>query len=181
MRELEQLSSQGYIDLLYGDASQVNTLGYIPYGWQFAEEQVAIPVSKSESIHCWAFISRNNQCHFWTNYRSISSDFVIDKLEQLSWQIKRPTVLVLDNAGCHVARKVKQRLPFWQSRGLYIFYLPPYSPHLNIAETLWRKLKYEWLKPEDYLCTQNLFFTVTAALAAVGTDLFIHFSPFRLC
>ena len=33
---------------------------------------------------------------------------------------------------------------------LYIFFLPRYSPHLNKAETYWRKAKYEWLKPVDY-------------------------------
>jgi transposase len=36
---------------------------------------------------------------------------------------------------------VQQRRGFWQERGLLLFYLPPYSPHLNIAEVLWRKLK----------------------------------------
>ena len=25
-----------------------------------------------------------------------------------------------------------------------------YSPHLNKAETYWRKAKYQWLKPADY-------------------------------
>jgi transposase len=28
--------------------------------------------------------------------------------------------------------------------------LVPNSPHLNKAETYWRKAKYEWLKPSDY-------------------------------
>ena len=30
------------------------------------------------------------------------------------------------------------------------FYLPRYSPHLNKAETHWRKAKYECLQPADY-------------------------------
>jgi transposase len=33
---------------------------------------------------------------------------------------------------------------------LFVRFLPPYSPHLNLAEVLWRKLKYEWLRPQDY-------------------------------
>jgi transposase len=33
----------------------------------------------------------------------------------------------------------------------------PYSPHLNLAETLWRKLKTEWLVVEDYLEQDCLF------------------------
>lgn len=65
----------------------------------------------------------------------------------------------------------------WQKQGLYVFYLPSYSPHLNIVETLWRKLKYEWLQPEDYTNKQTLCYGVWQALAAVGNSLTIGFSP----
>jgi hypothetical protein len=58
--------------------------------------------------------------------------------------------------------------------------LPPDSPHLNIAETLWRKLKCEWLQPEDYATTDGLFYQVRQALAAVGKGLKIRFSEFSL-
>jgi len=58
-------------------------------------------------------------------------------------------------------------------------YLPPYCPHLNIVEVLWRKLKYQWLQVQDYLETQTLFYRVRQALAAVGTLLQIHFAPFQ--
>ncbi|MDR1645358.1 MAG: hypothetical protein LBS05_05990 [Tannerellaceae bacterium] len=36
--------------------------------------------------------------------------------------------------------------------------MPPYSPHLNIAETLWRILKGKWIRPPDYVSTDNLFY-----------------------
>ncbi|MBD0289056.1 MAG: transposase, partial [Flavisolibacter sp.] len=68
----------------------------------------------------------------------------------------------------------------WQQRGLYLFYLPPYCPHLNIVERLWKELKARWLRPKDYLTTDTLFYAVTLALAAVGKDLFIHYSNFKL-
>jgi len=45
---------------------------------------------------------------------------------------------------------VKERGALWQKRGLFMFFLPPYNSHLNIAEILWRNLKYEWLCPGDY-------------------------------
>ena len=61
-----------------------------------------------------------------------------------------------------------------------IFAPSQHSPHLNIVETLWRKLKYEWLAPQDYCDPQNLFCQVRLALAAVGTSLFIRFAPFAL-
>gem|GEM_PF-6935554 len=36
------------------------------------------------------------------------------------------------------------------------FHLPTYSPHLNLAETVWRKLKYEWLSASDYSSKEHL-------------------------
>ena len=78
-----------------------------------------------------------------------------------------------------LAQAVKERKPFWQERGLFVFYLPSYSPHLNIVEILWRTLKYQWLRPQDYLDTQTLFYQVRQALDAMGTLLHIHFKPFQ--
>jgi transposase len=66
----------------------------------------------------------------------------------------------------------------WQARGLFVFYLPRYAPHLNIVETLWRKLKYEWLQPSDYATRETLRYGVRQALKAIGESLFIHFSGF---
>ncbi|MBC8135848.1 MAG: transposase [Fibrella sp.] len=45
---------------------------------------------------------------------------------------------------------MKKRRAAWEAKGLYILFLPVYSPELNIAEILWRELKYEWLQPGDY-------------------------------
>ncbi|MDR1091343.1 MAG: transposase [Prevotella sp.] len=92
----------------------------------------------------------------------------------------KTTFVVLDNARIHKAKDIRERIPYWQNRGLYIFYLPPYSPHLNIAETLWRKLKKEWINPEDYLTKDNLFYAVNRCMANVGGNLNIKFSHFNL-
>jgi transposase len=85
-----------------------------------------------------------------------------------------------DNARVHKACQVQERQGFWQESGLFLFYLPPYSPQLNIAEVLWRKLKGEWLQPGDYTDADTLFYRTYQALAAVGGLLKIHFSEFAL-
>jgi transposase len=58
-------------------------------------------------------------------------------------------------------------------------YLPPYSPHLNIAETVWRKLKKEWLNPEDYPEKNKLLYATNRCLAALGTHVCIKFCHFN--
>jgi len=94
-------------------------------------------------------------------------------------KIAKETFVVLDNARVHSSKTFRERLPFWQQRGLFVFLLPTYSPHLNIAETLWRKLKCEWLVPEDYLEKDGLLYAVNRCMANIGKELTIKFSPFN--
>jgi hypothetical protein len=175
---LEQQSEAGHIDLFYGDESQVSEEGYVPYGWQFPDEKIGIEVSKGEAINCFALISRKNELVYQCTPQNLTADFIIEQLDAFSLSLAKPTIVALDNARIHTANKVKKCLEGWQQRGLYIFYLPPYSPHLNIAERLWKELKSRWLKPEDYRTADTLFYAVRLALDAVGKDLSIHFSNF---
>lgn len=139
-----------------------------------------MPSAKDVGLNCFALLNRADELLFKTTTQKITSSFIIEQFEQLSLSIQKTTVLVLDNARVHTSKKIQGRRTFWQERGLFLFCLPPYSPHLDIAEVLWRKLKYEWLQPSDYTSSDTLFYTVKQALAAVGTDLTIHFSDFAL-
>ncbi len=94
--------------------------------------------------------------------------------------LRKLTVLVLDNAPVHTSKLIQTRRAAGEARGLFVLYLPRYAPHLNIVETLWRKLKYEWLTPKVYDTLDGLCYTVRQALAAVGTRLWINFSTFSL-
>lgn len=173
------MSQHGWIDLYYGDESRVSLQPCVPYAWQFRDEAVFMPSTQGRGLNCFALLSRANECRFETSTKNMNGAFIVEQLEKLSFELKRLTVVVLDNAPAHVAKRVQERREFWQQRGLFLFYLPSYSPHLNITEVLWRKLKYQWLRPQDYLDTGALFYQVRQALAAVGTLLKIHFAPFQ--
>lgn len=154
--------------------------GCVPYGWQFAHEKVFVPSSQGAGLNCFALLTRANGCHFATTLHSIDSAFVVEQLEKMSCSLERMPVVVLDNARVHKSKVVQERRHVWEERGLFLFYLPPYSPHLNIAEVLWRKLKYEWLQPKDYADAHTLFERTRQTLAAVGNQLTINFSEFAL-
>jgi transposase len=111
------------------------------------------------SINCFALLSRASELLSATTRQRITSSFIVERFERLSFSIRKPTVLVLDNARAHKSRQAQERCPFWQARGLHIFHLLSYSPHLNIAEALWRKLKYEWLQPADYTTVEGLSYS----------------------
>ena len=130
-------------------------------------------------VNIFGLIGRTNQCHWAMTQQNIDSQFVANHLDDLSLKISKETFIVLDNASIHQSKLLRQNLDAWQKRGLFIFFLPTYSPHLNIAETMWRKLKTEWLYPEDYLEKDSLFYAVNRCMANVGIKLKINFSPFN--
>jgi hypothetical protein len=142
--------------------SRVSIEPCVPYCWQFPGEDVFMPTSKEIGLNCFALLSRGNELLFVTTRDRITSGFIIEQLERLSFSIKKVTVVVLDNARAYTSQQKKDRRPNWQQRD---------SPHLNITETLWRKLKYEWLHASDYLRTEGLFHRVRQALAAVGSNI----------
>ena len=177
--EYEQLSESGLIDLYYGDESGISLQPSVPYGWQFANEEVSGPSENGSAINCFGLFTRSNRAWTATSEKAIDAAFVVEQLERFSFSLSKLTVVVLDNARIHTGRKMRERIAGWQSRGLFVFYLPTYSPHLNIAETVWRKLKYEWLSAEDYQSKGHLQYAVSLALSAFGKSLKIKFSLFK--
>jgi len=179
LSELERLAQQQQIDLYYADEAAVSLEPCVPYAWQFPDEAVAMPSSPGKGVNCFAMLTRDNRVLVETTRGSISAEFILEQIERFSLRLQRLTVVVVDNAGIHRARVIKEQIQVWQQRGLFLFYLPRYSPHLNIVETLWRKLKYEWLTPSDYETRDTLSYGVRQALKAVGESLFIQFSRFN--
>jgi transposase len=114
-----------------------------------------------------------------TTESAIGAGTVIEYPEKLSFCIEKKTVLIPDNAGVHKSGSIMERIPFRQQRGLFITFLPPYSPHLNIAETVWRKPGKEWLNPEDYPEKDKLFHAANRWLAALGKQVCINFCHFN--
>ena len=167
------------IDLYYADESHVCTEGYIPYGWQFPREDIHVPSQKIARLNIFGMTTRDNRYEGFTSRGGITADRLADFLDMFSLRHReRNTVIVLDNASIHRSKTMKEMRPVWEGRGLFLFYLPPYSPHLNIAETLWRILKGKWIRPQDYESTDSLFYATDRALASVGTSLLVNYSHY---
>lgn len=176
---MELLSEHKLIDLFYGDESHFSSQGYVPYGWQFKGENVCVLSEKGYKFNVFGLISRDNRCIWSATEKSINANFVIEQLDRLSFSIKKETVVVLDNASLHKGKKMKERMAIWQQRGLFIFFLPTYSPELNIAETLWRVMKTKWIRTQDYMEKDDLSYAINRCLTNVGKELKINFKKFN--
>jgi len=113
----------------------------------------------------------------WVNDGPIDSAFVIRAIDEWAAGLIMLTVLVLDNASLHRSKALQARLASWQEQGLFVFFLPTYSPHLNKAECLWRKMKYEWLPDSAYTSYETLKAAVEQILATYGQQYQIQFDP----
>ena len=176
LQELERLYGKGEINLFYGDESHVCTEGYVPYGWQFRGENVYIPSQKAKRLNIFGMIDRGNRFEGFSTSDSIDAGKIVDFLDRFSFLVEKKTFIVLDNASVHRNTKIRQMRPVWEKRGLFLFYIPPYSPHLNIVETLWRIMKGKWLRPQDYVCAETLFYATNRVLAAIGRGLRINYT-----
>ena len=64
---------------------------------------------------------------------------------------------MLDNAKVHQFKPFKAMKEVWAKRNLFIFYLPPYSPHLNIIERMWQEMKARWINEKIMKQQTNYF------------------------
>lgn len=85
----------------------------------------------------------DKRLHFDLLEGNVTSEHVIAFVTALTKDAKagRVTVMVLDNAAFHSSRLVQATRPLWEERDVYLRHLPPYSPHLNPIEALWKRLK----------------------------------------
>jgi transposase len=109
----------------------------------------------------------------------MNGDLIIAFIDDFAKTITQRTVIILDNATIHHSDAFKDKIDEWEQMDLYIFFLPTYSPHLNLIETLWRKIKYEWLKPQDYLDFDTLTNAIENIVLEVGKKFKINFGELK--
>jgi len=91
-----------------------------------------------------------------TKRRALKRNITTDKLNKhdiKNKMIKEETIyLILDNYSVHKSEFIKKVAKILN---IQLIYLPPYSPHLNPIEQLWRKMKniikQYLIKSDDYL------------------------------
>ena len=106
----------------------------------------------------------------------IDSNFIIEQINHFACTLKKHTIIILDNAKVHRLKAMKAMQEIWAKRQLFIFYLPPYSPQLNIIERVWKELKERWIKVQDYQSADQLFYSTTMILNTIGKSLTLKFT-----
>jgi len=176
LKALKKLSDHGAIDLRYLDESGFCLTPYVPYGWQEKEVLQGLRSNKSKRINVLGLLNTKNELYSYIFETRITSEIVIKFLDNYVQTIDKMTVVVLDNAPIHRSKAFQKKIVEWQQKKLKIFWLPTYSPQLNLIETLWRFMKYEWIEQDAYSSWKNLVEYVENILKDFGKKYTINFA-----
>ncbi len=165
------------IDIAFFDESGFSLTPSIPYRWQEKGKAAVINCERSKTINTLGFLSPDCKLTAYTVNGAVNTSVVIECFEAYFEQTKsdKPLIIIADNAPTHKSKAFMEKVELWSKNDCYIFFLPPYSPELNIIEILWRFIKYEWLEVSAYQGFEKLEEALSVLLDAVGTKYLINF------
>ena len=146
----------GAIDLFYFDESGFSLDPVVPYAWQVIGQQIEIPASRSKRLNVLGFLSTDHQFYSFCFECSVNTDIVIACFDSFCDIVSNKTIVVIDNASIHTSDQFQENIPKWKEKGLFLKFLPPYSPELNKIKILWKHIKYFWLALKAYSSFTNL-------------------------
>lgn len=175
LAELKEQEKRGEINLRYFDESGITLTPYVPYAWQEKGERITVKSSTSKRINLLGLMNRNQELHYEIHTGKVDSEVVIKFFDKFSENLEQKTVVILDQAPIHTSDKFLEKVAEWQRKNLEFFWLPPYSPHLNLIELLWRFIKYEWIEIDAYENWKSLFKYLEKVLSQFGQEYVINF------
>jgi transposase len=158
------------LELYFFDESSFSLTPNIPYGWSPKNETILLEGNRSKSIKVLGFLGSDNQLKSYTTTGTIDSIFLIAIFDDFANQIpkNKQSIVILDNAPTHTSELFQDKIEEWKTKGLTLYFLPPYAPELNRIEILWRFMKYHWINIKDYASTQALEEYINRVLVSYG-------------
>jgi transposase len=178
LRQLQGWEDQGKLDLYYFDEAGFSQTPPLPSAWSPVGQRLELSAySHSRRLNVLGLLSRRGRLVYRSTTDTVTTDVVIDMFEH--WIAHKPgdrcVVVVMDNARIHRSAQFTKQLSTWAKQHVYVVYLPPYSPELNLIELLWKKVKYEWLPCSAYSSFEKLCQQVRQTLSGYGSEYKITF------
>jgi len=176
LENLEKQAKAGKIDLRYFDESGFSLTSYIPYAWQDKVDPAEIKTQRSQRFNVLGFMNKNQELESYIFKCNITSEIVIVCIDKFCETRTKPTTIVMDQASIHTSKNIEKKVAEWKAKGVDIFWLPTYSPQLNLIEILWRFMKYEWIELDAYKSLEQLVSYVEEVLKGFGEKYIINFA-----
>ena len=174
---MAQQARAGQCELLFYDESGFSPNPPIQSGWSpIGQTRGLEPLSHGERVNVLGALSHDHKLHWRTQRRPTVRDDVIAFFDELAAQKHTvPRIVVLDNASFHKGPQIEKCRRKWMTQGLFLYYLPAYSPELNRIEILWKQAKYFW-RSFRYLAGDNLRDEVRSIMENYGKAFTVNFA-----
>lgn len=158
---------RGEMDLAYCDEAGFSQAHPNRSAWTPVGECHASTAQRGKRLNVVAALLSSGELFAAKLWETMTALTFVGFLGLLMKHVGKPLMVILDNASVHKAKAIEPLLKVLQSKGLRLYFLPPYSPELNRIEKLWHKMKYEWMafKSRD---AQTLEADVDEVLAGFG-------------
>lgn len=155
IREFAEMANELDFNLWFFDEAAFSLQPSIPYAWQKVGERIELPFQRGTSYSTVGFVDLDSNFFSYEIAGTVNSDVAIAVIDRFADQLTGFNVVVLDNAPVHRSNAFKDRMSVWAEQDLHLYFLPPYSPELNLIELVWKKIKHQWLPLHAFYCCRN--------------------------
>jgi len=163
LEALKEQARRGEIILLFEDEIDIHLLPGVTRCWTKQGQQKKVPTpGKNQKRYGFGAVSYlSGALHFLVSAHKDSASFcaLVRQILRACASDARRIVLVVDNFGIHSSQITQKELAVNKDR-LSVFYLPSYSPHLNLIERVWKQVRHK-------VTHNHLFESIEAAVRAV--------------
>ena len=138
---IQKLAKKEKATIYFGDESTIRSDYHSGTTWAPKGQTPIVETTGARySLNMISAISSRGALRFKAIHGKMNSVKFIDFLRSLTYGATKPIFLILDGHPTHKSSAVRQYVESTNGM-LRLFYLPPYSPHLNPDELVWGYLK----------------------------------------
>jgi transposase len=172
---LKAKAAAGSIVLYYLDECGFSPTLPTTYSWSLPGERKAVRHEAPQgrrvnALAAYRPFGRRPRLDVFTAERTWNSHDLIGFLRALPWS-KVPRVVVLDNASFHTSKVVRAARKRLADEGIYLYFLPAYSPELNQIEPVFRQVKHQEIPVRSHATRGGLREAVEAGFTNYGRRL----------
>lgn len=175
LENLKAKADAGDLTLYYLDECGFAPTLPVGYSWSLPKQRKFIRYEASQrrrvnAMAAYRPYGRTPRLEVFTAERTWDSYDLLGFLKALPWS-SRPRVVVLDNASFHTSAVIRQARQELAASGIYLYYLPPYSPELNLIESVFRQVKHQEIPQRSFPTRRELRNAVETGFSNYGEHL----------
>jgi putative transposase len=160
LNNLKAKAAAGRLALYYLDECGFSPTLPVGYSWSLPRQRKLIRYEAPQgrrvnALAAYRPYGRSPRLEVFTAERTWDSYDLLGFLKSLP-RSNVPRVVVLDNASIHTSKVIRQARHGLAATGIYLYFLPPYSPELNQAEPVFRQVKHHEIPQRSFTTRAGL-------------------------